>query len=669
MLTDYFLIRGNPLHPPNPRSIPILFAETLCGCRIRGLFRSSLPKPCRLPHPRSIPILFAETLSVAASFPRRGIMLCMMHGAGFPTPQFQPADRRTLLAAVLPQLDALYARYAEQHRVPGLIYGVLLDGELVHTWSQGTRRVGQDAPVDADTVFRIASMSKSFAALAVVMLRDAGKLRLDDPAADYAPELAQLAYPTRDSQPITVRQLLTMSAGWPEDDPWGDRQLAWRDDELVAHLAQGVAFSRAPGVAFEYSNLGYMALGRVIHGASGLSAPEYITRHILQPLGMTSTVWNQEEVAPERLALGYRWEENAWLPEPILPTGGDVGAFAGIFTTLRDLAKWVNLFLSAFPPRDDADNGIVQRSSLREMQQGWRLTGLYPQQENLAATPTVAGAAYGYGLFMRQDQQLASVGHSGGLPGYGSAMRWAPDYGLGLIALGNRTYAPMSAATLEGLLLAITAGKLPQRTLPPAPALLAAQEGVQRLLAAWDDDLADRLTAMNFFLDRSRESWRQEFAQVRDDHGDLQPEGAFEAENALSGHWRLRSARGWVDIWLALAPTLPPRIQALEITATVAPGRALTGAAAHLLRQVARPNRAALARRTAAGADLPGIWLQVQLANSQIGVCTLGKVVAGDGESTATWELDGGRRRARLALTLDAATGKIADAIFQPVWA
>jgi CubicO group peptidase (beta-lactamase class C family) len=596
-------------------------------------------------------------------------MLCMMHGAGFPTPQFQPADRRTLLAAVLPQLDALYARYAEQHRVPGLIYGVLLDGELVHTWSQGTRRVGQDAPVDADTVFRIASMSKSFAALAVVMLRDAGKLRLDDPAADYAPELAQLAYPTRDSQPITVRQLLTMSAGWPEDDPWGDRQLAWRDDELVAHLAQGVAFSRAPGVAFEYSNLGYMALGRVIHGASGLSAPEYITRHILQPLGMTSTVWNQEEVAPERLALGYRWEENAWLPEPILPTGGDVGAFAGIFTTLRDLAKWVNLFLSAFPPRDDADNGIVQRSSLREMQQGWRLTGLYPQQENLAATPTVAGAAYGYGLFMRQDQQLASVGHSGGLPGYGSAMRWAPDYGLGLIALGNRTYAPMSAATLEGLLLAITAGKLPQRTLPPAPALLAAQEGVQRLLAAWDDDLADRLTAMNFFLDRSRESWRQEFAQVRDDHGDLQPEGAFEAENALSGHWRLRSARGWVDIWLALAPTLPPRIQALEITATVAPGRALTGAAAHLLRQVARPNRAALARRTAAGADLPGIWLQVQLANSQIGVCTLGKVVAGDGESTATWELDGGRRRARLALTLDAATGKIADAIFQPVWA
>jgi len=596
-------------------------------------------------------------------------MFCMMHGAGFPIPQFHTADRRTLLAAVLPQLDALYARYAEQHRVPGLIYGVLLDGELVHTLSFGTRSVGQDAPVDADTVFRIASMSKSFAALAVVMLRDAGKLRLDDPAADYAPELAQLPYPTRDSQPITVRQLLIMSAGWPEDDPWGDRQLIWRDGELAAHLAQGVAFSRAPGVAFEYSNLGYMALGRVIHGASGLSAPEYITRHILQPLGMTSTVWNQAEVAPERLALGYRWEENAWLPEPILSTGGDVGAFAGIFTTLRDLAKWVNLFLAAFPPRDDADNGIVQRSSLREMQQGSRMISIIPAQATLAAPLNVANAAYGYGLFVRQDGNFTSVGHSGGLPGYGSAMRWAPDYGLGLIALGNHTYAPMSAATMEALTLVIAAGNLPPRRLAPSAALLVAQAGVNQLLASWDDDLADRLTAMNFFLDRSRESWRQEFAQVRDGHGDLQPEGAFEAENALCGHWRLRSAQGWVDIWLALAPTLPPRIQALEITAIVAPGRALTGVAAHLLRQVARPNRTALARRTAAGADLPGIWLQVQVANSQIGACTLGKVVTGDGESTATWELDGGRRRARLALTLDAATGKIADAVFQPVWA
>jgi CubicO group peptidase (beta-lactamase class C family) len=226
----------------------------------------------------------------------------MTDGAAFPIPQFHTADRRTLLAAVLPQLDALYIRYAEQHHVPGMVYGVLLDGDLVHTLRLGTRSAGEDAPVDADTVFRIASMSKSFAALAVVMLRDAGKLRLDDPAAAYAPELVGIAYPTRDSAPITVRQLLTMAAGWPEDDPWGDRQLAWSNAELAAHLAQGVAFSQAPGVAFEYSNLGYMALGRVIHGASGLSAPEYITRHILQPAGHDQ----------HRLESATKWTRDGW---------------------------------------------------------------------------------------------------------------------------------------------------------------------------------------------------------------------------------------------------------------------------------------------------------------------------------------------------------------------
>ncbi len=592
----------------------------------------------------------------------------MTHGAAFPLPQFQTTNRRDLLTAVLPQLDALYARYAAQHYVPGMIYGVLLDGALVHTLSLGTRIAGSAAPVDADTVFRIASMTKSFAALAVVMLRDAGKLRLDDPAADYAPELAQIPYPTRDSAPITVRQLLTMSAGWPEDDPWGDRQLAWSDAELAAHLAQGIAFSRAPGVAFEYSNLGYMALGRVIHGASGLPAPEYITRQILRPLGMTSTVWNRAEVDENRLALGYRWEDDAWQPEPILPTGGDVGAFAGLFTTLRDLTKWVNLFLSAFPPRDDADDGIVWRSSLREMQQGWQAIAATVEQDVLGAPPRLDNAAYGYGLRTRADLNFTSISHSGGLPGYGAAMRWLPDRNLGIIALGNRTYAPMTKATLEATTLLIAGSQLPPRQLAPSAALLAAQADVNQLLAAWDDDLVDRLVAMNFFLDRSRESWRAEFAELRARHGALQPEGEFHPENALRGGWTMRGERGRVRVWLSLAPTSPPRIQDLEIESVPAPSPTQVQAAAQLLRCVARPSRARLAKLVAPTANLAAIWDHVRLANILCGECALGKVVACDGVRTVTWELSSGKQRANLVLTLDGPTGKIAGAILQPIW-
>jgi CubicO group peptidase (beta-lactamase class C family) len=592
----------------------------------------------------------------------------MTHGAGFPIPQFQTTNRRELLTAVLPQIDALYARYAAEHHVPGMVYGVLLDGELVHTLSLGTRVAGSAAPVDADTVFRIASMSKSFAALAVIMLRDAGKLRLDDPAAGYAPELAQIPYPTRDSAPITVRQLLTMSAGWPEDDPWGDRQLAWSDAELAAHLARGVAFAQAPGVAFEYSNLGYMALGRVIHGASGVSAPEYIARHILHPLGMTSTVWNRDEVDESRLALGYRWANDAWQPEPILPTGGDVGAFAGLFTTLRDLTKWVNLFLSAFPPRDDADDGIVRRSSLREMQQGWQSIGVTAQQDALGSPLRLDSAAYGYGLRTRSDLNFASISHSGGLPGYGAAMRWLPDRNLGIIALGNRTYAPMTKATLEATTLLISGSQLPARRLAPSAALLAAQAGVNQLLAAWDDDLVDRLVAMNFFLDRSRESWRAQFTDLCARHGPLQPDGEFNPENALRGGWTMRGERGTVKVWLSLAPTLPPRVQDMAIEAVLTPSPTQVRAAAQLLRCVARPSRTRLAKLVATLADLASIWDQVRLANILCGAPALGEVVACDGETTATWRLNGSKQRVNLVLTLDAPTGKIAGALFQAVW-
>lgn len=214
----------------------------------------------------------------------------------------------------------------------------------------GSAAHGASAP-DANTVYRIASMTKSFGALAILMLRDAGKLALDTPAAEYVPELRQLIHPTHDSAPITVRQLLTMSAGWPEDNPWGDRQL-WRNDaELNEILAPGVSFANAPAVTFEYSNLGYMVLGRIIANVSGESSLDFITQRILQPLGMHDTVWNAEDVDPQRLAKGYHWLEGKWVEEPLLPSGGDAAVFGGLYSTVADLARWVAFQLSAWPPR------------------------------------------------------------------------------------------------------------------------------------------------------------------------------------------------------------------------------------------------------------------------------------------------------------------------------
>ena len=102
-----------------------------------------------------------------------------------------------------------------------------------------------------------------------------------------------------------------MAPGWPEDNVWGDRQIALADAGVDALVRQGIPFANAPGVAFEYSNLAYMILGRIVHRAAGISALTYITENLLRPLGMTATVWNAA-AAPTPVANGYRWEDHQW---------------------------------------------------------------------------------------------------------------------------------------------------------------------------------------------------------------------------------------------------------------------------------------------------------------------------------------------------------------------
>ena len=142
-----------------------------------------------------------------------------------------------------------------------------------------------DRPPDADTVFRIASMTKSFTASAILALRDDGVLKLDDLAEDYVPELRGWPPVSPDSARISIRHLLTMTAGFPTDDPWGDRQQGLPLEEFAQFLAKGVSFNCAPGTRFEYSNLGYAILGRVITAVTGMAYPDYVRHRLLKPAG------------------------------------------------------------------------------------------------------------------------------------------------------------------------------------------------------------------------------------------------------------------------------------------------------------------------------------------------------------------------------------------------
>ena len=487
-----------------------------------------------------------------------------------PPPAFSDPDRAARLAAAFPEIDRTMRAFAERANVPGIAYGIVIDGRLAHIGVAGLRDVRASAPVDTSTVFRIASMSKSFAALSILQLRDAGRLSLDAPAERYVPELRGLRYPTSDAARITVRDLLTHSAGFPEDNPWGDQQLAATDAELTAMIRRGIPFSTSPGTGYEYSNFGFAILGRIVANVSGMPYSRYLRERILLPLGMRSTTLQAADVAPSRLAHGYRRQDGQWLEEAQLPDGA-FGPMGGMLTSVSDLARWVAFMLDAWPARDGAETGPVRRASVREMQQVARYNGATAVRPSGAAAsggvPVLSAGGYGYGLGVRQScDYRISVSHTGGLPGFGSLMRWLPEHGVGIVALGNLTYTGWGTPSEAALELLVRTGAMTPRVPQPAPVLQFRQNQVTRLVSSWSDALADSLAAMNLYLDESKSRRQAAIAgMVAEAGGECRPEGALVALNALRGSWRLRCARGDLRVTITLAPTEPAGVQLLQI--------------------------------------------------------------------------------------------------------
>jgi CubicO group peptidase (beta-lactamase class C family) len=519
--------------------------------------------------PRSLAAASTEVAPVAVSMPAWRAA----------SARFADPERRAKLAAAYPQIDLLVNDFLRREKIPGAAWGVVVDGELVHVGVAGLRDVAGNATVRPDTVFRIASMTKSFTAMAILQLRDAGKLSLDDAVERYVPELRGLRYPTDDAPRITIRHLLTHAAGFPEDNPWGDQQLPISEARFDELLSGGIAFANAPGVAYEYSNYGYAILGRVVTRASGVPYREYLQRYVLEPLGMRSTTLEPAAVPAARLALGYRREDDIWKLEPQLADGA-FGAMGGMLTSLEDLGRYVGLLLEAFPARDGPSSGPLSRASLREMQQVWRARPAAVMR-GADDAPQLTAGGYGYGLRVSQSCEFGHiVAHGGGLPGFGSLMRWLPEYGVGLIAFGNRTYAGWGGVFDAALGALQQGGGLVPREVRPSPALAAARRDVNALVERWDDATLDRLAAMNLLLDRSRERRRAEFARLGAELGACRERpGWLYSENALRGDWLLDCERGIAQLSVTLAPTVPPGVQHLELrtlpaTADVA---ALTG--------------------------------------------------------------------------------------------
>ncbi|MDA1081812.1 MAG: serine hydrolase [Gemmatimonadetes bacterium] len=485
---------------------------------------------------------------------------------------FADPARAAKLQAAAPAIDRIMRDFATSQHIPGAAWGIIVDGKLAHIGVTGLRDIAARSPVDSNTVFRIASMTKSFTAMAILKLRDDGKLSLDDPAERYVPELAGLEYPTSDSPRLTIRHLMSHSTGFPEDNPWGDQQLARSDAELSKMITDGIPFSNPPGVAYEYSNYGFAILGRIVTRASGMPYKDYVAANIFRPLGMRSTTLSPGAVPANQLAHGYRWEDEQWKEEEQLPDGA-FGSMGGMLTSLSDLGTYVSTFLAAWPPRDGTETGPVKRSSLREMQQVSR-PGASSARRTANGMLALISGGYGYGLRISTNCLFEHVvAHSGGLPGFGSQMRWLPEYGVGIITFGNRTYTGWGAPIDAAFAALAATGALQPRMPEPSAALVEARAQVTRLVLNWDDQLAKSIAADNLFLDRSIDRRSAEFAAQRARVGACSAGSGFAyVENALRGQWIVPCERGNLLLSITLAPTATPTVQYMEVRAAPASG-------------------------------------------------------------------------------------------------
>jgi CubicO group peptidase (beta-lactamase class C family) len=482
----------------------------------------------------------------------------------YQTPYFVDTARVSKVKKVTSIIDTIFARYAKANHNPAIAYGIVVDNQLIYSNSVGYSNLERKILATSDSRFRIASMTKSFTAMAILKLRDQGKLQLTDAAALYIPEMKDLKYPTKDALPITIFNLLTMSAGFPEDNPWGDRQLSDTDEDLLKLMKDGVSFSNNPSAEFEYSNLGYALLGKIIGNISGMNYQKYVAENILKPLGMNDCGFEYTAMPADKVAVGYRWEDEQWKPEALLKDGS-YASMGGMICTINDFTKYMSFLLSATPSKDEEEVGPVKSTSAREMQQPWKFRGLAPKRKTHSGELCPVTGSYGFGLGWRIDcHDIITVSHSGGLPGFGSVHQLLPELGIGVVAFSNLTYANVGAPVSNVVDTLILLANLKKRVFPVSPILKAMQENLMKTLPTWEDQY-DNLFAENFFPDKSKDRWKKETTELFAKIGEIKSVSAMRPENLLRGTFTITGEKGELEVFFTVTPETEAKIQELGI--------------------------------------------------------------------------------------------------------
>ncbi len=448
----------------------------------------------------------------------------------------------------------------------------IFDPEGVISWKATGEPRRDGRPVTRGSVFRIASMTKSFLAAAALELRDRGEFDLDRPIDAYVPGV-RFDF-AGEAVPVTVRQLLTNRSGLPEDNAWADRLLGADPGAIDALGAAGLRLTAEPDDRYQYSNLGMSYVGRAIEAVTGHAVEDEITERLLEPLGLAHTRFEPAAYSADRtLAAGFRTFNGgrSFSDEPYVGAGA-LSCIGGLFSTVDDVARWAAFLQSAF---SDAPlhPEVLSARSRREMQ---RISTAIPLDAEPSAEPQLPklqAIGYGMGLVVEQDRRFGRiVQHAGGLPGFSSHMRWHVPSGCGVVAFGNSDVFGAGGLATRALAEVLEAVDAPSEHLPPWPETLDAGKRIDDAVRTGEplDGLAGLFSA-NVMHDLPAAVREQRLVHARSDAGPVslrqQPfeERVLAPRGPAELRWRIACARGSLVCEIRLVGLRGPLVQSLAI--------------------------------------------------------------------------------------------------------
>lgn len=337
----------------------------------------------------------------------------------------------------LAEIDAMAAADLARRPVGSVTVGVVSGKNLIWTKSYGDADMEKKIPADADTVYRIGSITKMFTALMLEQLVETGKVHLADPAEKYFPEIKQVENRFSYAPPVTLMQLATHTSGLDREpgntETYLTGQVSDWEKTLIAALAH-LHYQFEPGTRFFYSNIGFAILGAALERAAGEPYIEYLPKHIFEPLGMTHTALERNEQMRAHLSKGYQVTGpntvDSETPRREHETGRGYKVPNGaIYTTVGDLARFASFLMGEGP------ESVLKAASLDRFQM---------QTE----VPADIGLTSGYGIGFMVDRRDGYVvfGHGGAVAGYTAALEINRQKNLAVVAFSNGAVNPDNLA-------------------------------------------------------------------------------------------------------------------------------------------------------------------------------------------------------------------------------